>query len=244
MRLDDVLLWKDDHILAVNKPAGLLSSPDGYNPALPHLTAALMPAHGELWVVHRLDRDTSGAIILARNAAAHRDLCQQFERRQVSKTYHALVVGNPVWERQVVELPLQVDGDRQHRTLVDQQNGKPACTRLRLLERLGSYALIEAHPETGRTHQIRVHLKALGLPVLVDGMYGDGEVLYLSKVKPNYRSSRTKPERPLLNRLGLHARSITIKHPISREDLSIEAAYPIDLVVALRQLRRYCRRDF
>lgn len=237
--LDKALLWEDEQILVVNKPAGMLSIQDGYNPELPHLTASFETKFGELWVVHRLDRDTSGVIMLARNEEAHRDLCKQFERRQVTKIYHALVIGEPAWDKQMVERPLRVNGDRRHRTVVDYQAGKFSYSRFCVMERFGRITLVEAKPETGRTHQIRVHLKEIGIPVVADGLYGEGGSLFLSDIKPGYRRSRNRTERPLLGRLGLHACSLTIKHPISKNKMEFEAPYPKDLAIALRQLRRY-----
>jgi len=242
-KLDVDVLWQDADVLVVNKPAGLLSVPDGHNPGLPCLSAALTSTYGDLWVVHRLDRDTSGVVVMARNEAAHRELCQQFARRQVAKIYHALVVGNPEWDEQSVELPLSVDGDRRHRTLVDLKSGKFARTHIYVLDRFESHALLEAKPETGRTHQIRVHLREIGTPLIADGLYADGESLFLSKIKPGYRKCNNKPERPLLDRMGLHARALSIEHPRSRDITHFEAQYPKDFAVALRQLRRYSSPD-
>lgn len=237
--MDEALLWQDDHILVVNKPAGLLSIPDGFDPDLPDLRSTFEPMFGELWIVHRLDRDTSGVVMLARNGQAHRELCHKFEQHQVSKVYHALVVGNPDWNKRTVEQPLRINGDRQHRTVIDYQRGKYAHTQFCVLERFGRYTLIEAMPGTGRTHQIRVHLKAVGIPVVADALYGEGSSLFLSAIKVGYRMKKGKTERPLLDRLGLHARLITIEHPFSRKEMYFEAPYPKDIAVALRQLRRY-----
>lgn len=238
-KLDDLILWQDEEIFVVNKPAGLLSVPDGYNPDLPCLSATFKSTYGDLWVVHRLDRDTSGVVVLARNEEAHQELCRQFSQRQVAKIYHALVVGNPEWDEWSVELPLRIDGDRRHRTLVDYQRGKFARTQIYVLDRFDRYALLEVKPETGRTHQVRVHLREIGTPLIADGLYGDGESLFLSKIKSGYRKNKNKPERPLLERMGLHARSLTFKHPQSHEVNHFEAQYPKDLAIALRQLRLY-----
>jgi RluA family pseudouridine synthase len=235
----DLVLWQDDHILLVNKPAGWYSLPDGYHQESNHLAAVLMPTYGQLWIVHRLDHDTSGIMVLARNQQSHRELCQQFEHRQVIKVYHALVSNIPDWEERVVEVPLRIDGDRQHRTTVDYHKGKFARTNVRVMEQIGSYALIEARPETGRTHQIRVHLKEIDCPIIADRLYGDGKPLYLSSFKRGYRVNPTKPERPLLDRLALHAFSLRFRHPFNNGDMYFEAPYPKDFTVALRQLYKY-----
>jgi RluA family pseudouridine synthase len=234
----ELLVWIDDILLAVNKPAGLPTLPDGYDPRAPHLKALLEQLYGPLWIVHRLDRETSGVLALARNSPAHRSLSLQFENRTVAKVYHALVRGSPPWDERRVDLALRPDADRGHRTLVDPRQGKPAATLLRVLERFGRFSLVEALPETGRTHQVRVHLASQGLAVVADGLYGSEQGVFLSEIKPRYKPAEG-PERPLLGRLGLHARRLKIQHPDSGETLSLQAPYPKDFDLTLRYLRKF-----
>jgi RluA family pseudouridine synthase len=228
--------------VVVNKPAGLPTLPDGYEAASLHLVEALKPEFGALWVVHRLDRETSGVIALARNEEAHRSLNAQFESHKVSKVYHALVSGNPIWEQRTIAAPLRADGDRHHRTVIDAEGGKPATTTFRVLQRFGRgatrYALVEARPETGRTHQIRVHLAALGTPVAVDALYGTGAPILLSALKHQYRGA-ADTERPLLERLGLHAYQLTLCHPFTGKSMQFEAPYPKDFAATLNQLCKH-----
>jgi len=209
---EQVLLFSDDALLVVNKPSGVLTLPDGYDREKPHLRSILEPSYGRLWIVHRLDRGTSGVILLARSAEAHRHLNTQFQENTVKKVYHGLVQGNPPWESITVEEPLCPDGDRRHRTIIDPINGKPSITDLRALHSYEAYSLLEAKPKTGRTHQIRAHLRHAGYPILGDPLYGD----------PSH------PSHTLLSRLGLHARSLTLVHPETEETIQLEAPYHED----------------
>ena len=228
-------LYCDDALLVVNKPAGLPTLPDGYQPDAPYLVGLLQEAFSRLWVVHRLDKETSGVIVLARTADAHRDLNRQFQTREIAKVYHALVAGQPDWDEFTMALPLRPDGDRRHRTVIDRGRGKPSVTVGRVLERLGSYALIEARPQTGRPHQIRAHLAAAGLPLVGDALYasqGGG-------VQGEAGAARRRlvlDDAPLA-RLGLHARSLTIAHPTTAELMTFDAPHPPDFVEALARLR-------
>ncbi len=237
------VLYSDDSILAVDKPAGFLSIPDRWDPDAPALSQELARDWGRLLVVHRIDKDTSGALLFARNAEAHKALSAAFESRSVSKAYLALVRGNPEWDESSCELPLVPDGDRLHRTIIDQRRGKASATRFKVAARYPSSgafpgaALIEARPETGRTHQVRVHLSALGHPCLCDQLYGDGKPLLLSKLKKKWRGDPFD-ERPLLSRAALHALSIELAHPATGEALKIEAPLHRDMNASITQLEK------
>ncbi len=236
--ISTLVMYQDEALLVINKPAGLPVLPDGYDPQAEYLVGVLKAHFGPVWVVHRLDRQTSGVLLFARQAEAHRNLNRQFESHSVKKVYLALVVGNPSWEERTIRLSLRPDGDRQHRTVVDPRHGQRAVTHLRVLERFGRFTWMQAIPETGRTHQIRAHLAAVGLPIAVDALYGNGNPIYLSSIKPHYRQTDERDERPLLARLGLHAHSLSFTHPQSGEPVYFEAPLPKDLATVLRQLRR------
>ncbi len=186
-------------------------------------------------VVHRLDKDTSGVLVFARDAGTHRTLNGAFGTRAVRKIYHALVSGPPDWDETGCSLPLRVDGDRQHRTIVDAHSGKPSSTSFRVLARYRHRALVEAIPETGRTHQIRVHLASLGHPVVADPLYGDGRPLLLSSFKRGWKGD-PHDERPLLARTALHACSMEFVHPANGNAVRIEAPYPRDFRASVSQL--------
>jgi RluA family pseudouridine synthase len=230
------ILYQDEALLVVNKSAGLSTLPDGYNPSLPHVKSLLEQQVGRLWIVHRLDKETSGVLLLARSAEAHRALNTQFEQHQVSKTYHALVTGNPEWQEKTIDQPLRPNGDRSHRTVIDHEAGKPALTQLKVLERFSHYCLVEAAPETGRTHQIRVHLSSVGLYIVGDKLYADRnrDIPPEMASQPLHNISLSKISTV---GMGLHARTLEINHPISSQRLKFEAAYPAWLEDVLQLLR-------
>jgi RluA family pseudouridine synthase len=219
MQPNPAILFSDEALLVINKPAGLLSIPDGYDPNKPHLRGVLEPEYGPLWIVHRLDKDTSGVIVLARNAGTHRDLNTQFSVHRVEKIYHAIVVGTPPWNDETIHAPLRPNVGRRKRTVVDPQRGKQAVTIFRVLNRLKEHTLLQANPKTGRTHQIRAHLYSLGYPVLVDPLYGTGKAS------------------PFIQRSALHAQYLTFEHPETAERVSFSAPYPDDFKLALDYLR-------
>jgi RluA family pseudouridine synthase len=212
------ILHLDNHLLILDKPAGLPVLPDGWDKDALYLVKMLEAEYGKIFIVHRLDKVTSGVIVFARTAEAHRDLNIQFEKHEVKKIYHALVEGNPKWDEHTARHPLHVNVGHKHRTIVDDRAGKPSVTRFRVLERFPSACLVEAMPETGRTHQVRVHAAALGFPLMADSVYGSA-------------SSVT------IGRPALHARSLTFHHPASRETVAFTAPYPEDFESALARLR-------
>jgi len=173
--------------------------------------------HSKLWVVHRLDKFTSGVMVFARDAESHRALNTQFENREVEKVYHAIVEGNPKWDEKVTKFPLRANVGNKHRTAVDNKNGKPSETRFRILKRYQESALVEAKPLTGRTHQIRVHAYALGNPLLGDILYGAQETNVIS-------------------RPALHAHALTLTHPTTNNRITFAAERPDDFATALKLL--------
>jgi tRNA pseudouridine32 synthase/23S rRNA pseudouridine746 synthase len=230
------IIYQDEALLVINKPAGLSTLPDGYNLTLPYVKNLLEQQFGRLWIVHRLDKDTSGVLLLARSAEAHRALNTQFEKHLVSKRYHALVIGNPAWKEKTVSLPLRPNGDRQHRTVIDRQAGKAAKTHLKVLERFARHCLLQAIPETGRTHQIRAHLSAMGLSILGDKLYGMRANLHGAKLLPSFPLEDDLLKK-LAGSMALHARSLEVNHPLTGERLKFTASYPDELNAVLQQLR-------
>jgi RluA family pseudouridine synthase len=213
-----LILHEDAEILIVNKPAGMPVLPDGWEKDAPYLVKLLEEEFGRLWIVHRLDKITSGVMVFARTAEAHRALNMQFEQHEVQKVYHAIVVGEPAWEQHTARHPLRVDVGHSHRTVVDHSKGKSSETAFRVLERHSGFSLLEAVPGTGRTHQIRVHAYALGFPLLGDTLY-------------------SAPETDLIARPALHAQSLTFTHRTTGERVTFTAPYPEDFQKALEKIR-------
>jgi tRNA pseudouridine32 synthase/23S rRNA pseudouridine746 synthase len=232
---EKLVLWSDDSLVVANKPAGLLAIRGGFGEE-PYLAQILESDLGRLWIVHRLDRETSGVIVFARSAAAHRDLNTQFQERDIAKIYHALTVGVPLWKGTQVDLALRRDGDRRHRTVVDTADGRPSLTLLTVLERFPRFALLEARPRTGRTHQIRAHLRAIGFPIVGDALYGGGSELLLSMVRSGQEVPKTG-DRVLIARAALHALSIAFAHPQTGKVMRFSAPYPDDMSCTLQALR-------
>jgi RluA family pseudouridine synthase len=213
----DVLHF-DSSILVVDKPAGLATIPGGWDEDSSSLAEILAADYGRMWVVHRLDKTTSGLVVFARNPEAHRNLNMQFEHHEVHKEYHAIVVGTPAWEKHTARHPLRINVGHSHRTIVDHSKGKPSETAFRVLECFVGYALLAAIPASGRTHQVRVHAYALGLPLLGDTLY-------------------SAPASSLIGRPALHARSLAFTHPFTLERLIFTAPYPEDFTSTLEKLR-------
>ncbi len=211
------ILHIDENIIVVNKPTGLPVLPDGWEKDSEYLVKTLKEKYGRIFIVHRLDKITSGVMIFARNAESHRALNMQFEKHEAQKVYHAIVEGNPKWEEKVTKFPLHANVGHKHRTIVDDKHGKPSETRFKILKRYPSSALVEALPMTGRTHQIRVHAAALGHPLLGDILYGAKET--------------NKIQRP-----ALHAYSLTFTHPASNERIIFQAEHPKDFATTLKLL--------
>jgi 23S rRNA pseudouridine1911/1915/1917 synthase len=231
------ILFEDDAILVINKPAGLLVLPDRYDLDLLNLYDLLKDTFGTIFVVHRIDRETSGIVLFAKIAEAHAQLNTAFEQRQVEKRYRAIVAGNPNTDGGCIDLPIIENEYGVKKMKVDKKRGKEARTDYSVIERFSGYALIEARPYTGRTHQIRVHLKEVGLPILADSLYGVGSNFYLSTIKRNYRGKEN--EQPLLNRTALHAFTLTFNHPLTGAKILTKAPLPKDMEAVIKVLRKY-----
>jgi len=239
------VLYRDDHFLAIAKPAGLASVRERWTDAESALVVVwdLLrrddPEARKPRVVHRLDKETSGVLLFATSLPAARSLSRQFREREVEKGYLAIVRGTPPRESGSIECLLADDPHRAGRVRVVEKRGKPCVTAWRLREAFRGFALLEVEPRTGRTHQIRASLRELGYPLLVDPDYGGRKSFLLSSVKPRYKQKKDRPEKPLIDRVSLHARRIALTHPVSGERVEIETGPPRDFELALKYLRRF-----
>lgn len=235
---DYSVIYSDDDFIVLNKRSGILIAADRYNPDAPRLDLMAEKEFGKLYAVHRIDKDTSGLIIYAKNLEAQKGISMQFEQRKVQKTYHALVYGHPLWEDLHVDLALEPDGDARHRTVVNKKFGKPSITDFHLIGVCGPYSWIEAKPKTGRTHQIRVHLAANNLSIVCDPLYsGNQKPVRLSEVKRKWNGDEDE-ERPLLSRLALHAYKIQFEHPATHEQVTFTAPYARDMEAVRKQFAK------
>ncbi len=237
--LAEHILYEDETIIAINKPAGLLVIPDRYDLDKPNLLAMLRArdAKTKIYVVHRLDQGTSGVVLFTKTGAAHQQLNYQMEMRQIIKEYHAVVRGELDRDGRI-GWAIDKDPRRRGRMMVSHA-GKPSITDYQVIERFSGYTYLKLFPRTGRTHQIRVHLQAMGCPLAVDALYGTAEPIYLSKLKRDYRFKAEDPEKPLIDRLPLHAAAIEFRHPTTGEQISLSAELPKDLRALLHALRKY-----
>ncbi|MBQ0161939.1 MAG: RluA family pseudouridine synthase [Treponema sp.] len=240
---DYTVIYSDDDIIVLNKRSGLLIAADRYDEDAPRLDVEASKEFGKLFAVHRIDKDTSGIVVYARNEEAHKSLSMQFEKREVKKIYHCLINGRPLWTNLHVDLALQPDGDARHRTVPNKKFGKKSVTDFKVLANCGPYTWIEARPLTGRTHQIRVHLAENKFCIVCDPLYsGNQKPIRLSEIKKRYNGD-TFEEKPLLSRLGLHAYQITFTHPKTNELVTFTAPYQKDMDSTRKQLAKIFGED-
>lgn len=231
-------LYSDDDIVVVNKPTGLLSIPDRFDTELPNVRNILRDRYGSIFVVHRLDRETSGVMIMAKTAEAHKHLSEQFEHHTVKKFYHAIVSG--IIDPDTLPIDIAIGPDPRRKGLMKPTaRGKEAHTVLRVVERFRVATLVECELITGRQHQIRVHCAAIGHPLFVDADYGRAKEFMLSSIKRKFNLAKNTEERPIIARVTLHAHALHATHPTTGERMVWEASHPKDFAAALQVLRKY-----
>jgi RluA family pseudouridine synthase len=244
------ILFEDDHLLALDKPARLLTSVDQHAPERPSLIQLLHGAieQGKPWArargiaylmnAHRLDFETSGVLLLARSKSALAALADLFGSQKATTAYLALVQGAPAADPFEIEAKIGPQPNAWGLMRVDARHGKQARSRFTVVEKFSGYTLLRCYPLTNRKHQVRVHLRHAGWPIVSDERYG-GQPLLLSRLKAHYRLKPGHTERPLTPSAALHAESLSLPHPVTGAPLTITAPMPKDLMVALKYLRRY-----
>jgi 23S rRNA pseudouridine955/2504/2580 synthase/23S rRNA pseudouridine1911/1915/1917 synthase len=249
MHLKDWIVYENDDFIALNKPAGLLSIPDREGKEI-SLKTLLKEKYarpddpsrrGQVFIVHRLDRNTSGVIVFAKNEETHKHLSGQFEKRQTEKIYVGLVVGSPADKKGSINKPIAEHSVKRGMMIIHPR-GKESLTDYEVLEDFGIYSWLQFRIHTGRTHQIRIHMKDIGNPVVCDELYGDGKPVLLSSIKSKFKlSKKEEEERPILKRLALHAYKLKFAD-MNGKIVELEAPVPKDIRATLQQLEKRKRK--
>lgn len=239
--------YEDECLIAFDKPAGLAVAAERGRPPGDHLMHAVQQKLGrDVTLVHRIDADMSGLVLCAKTKLALDFLSGQFQSKTVVKVYEALTAGLPAEDEFTVDLVMKEDEARPGVMCVVKKHGQASVTAFRVGEKFPQpagrpgLALVECRPLTGRPHQVRLHLAVAGVPVLNDPLYGNAAQLRLSDLKRGYKGRAD--ERPLINRLALHAAALTFTHPVSREKITLAAPRPKDFAVALKYLQKFAGR--
>ena len=232
-RLEDLIIFENDDLIVVNKPPFISSLHEREGGDINMLNLAKQYI-ADAQVCHRLDKETSGCLIIAKNPEAYRMISMQFEHRKVKKVYHAVVNGTHVFKDLSIDLPILNLGNKN--VTINKQEGKPAQTLFNSIKYFKHYTLVECQPVTGRMHQIRVHLATQKAAIAGDEMYG-GKPVYLSQIKRNYRLSKDQEELPIMKRFALHAKEVTFRLRGDVE-VTVEAPYPKDFATLLKLLEK------
>jgi 23S rRNA pseudouridine1911/1915/1917 synthase len=229
-------IFENENFIVINKPAGLLSIPDRTQSEI-SLKDLLINQYGEIFTVHRLDKETSGVILFAKNEETHKQLSELFESRDVEKYYFGLVHGKVQNTRGSVDSPIMEHPAKKGK-MVTHVKGKPSLTDYEVVEIFRLFSWLKFRIHTGRTHQIRVHMQQIGHSIVCDELYGSAEPVLISALKCNYHlSKKEEAEKPILARLALHSSQLIFD--LNGEHYEFEAEIPKDLKATLQQLRKW-----
>ncbi len=233
------LLHEDDDLIVINKSPQVLSLPDRFSPEKPNLYHLLSERFQKIYLVHRLDKETSGIMVFAKTEAAHKSLSLQFENREVQKFYLALCEGVFLGKEGRIDKAIAPHPSIAGK-MICSSKGKSALSTFKVLETFKSFSWLEVQIHTGRTHQIRVHLQSIHHPLAVDALYNRRKALMLSEFKrKSYNKPKDQIESPLMARSSLHAHKLSLIHPSSQTLFNMEAPLPKDLKATLNQLRKW-----
>ena len=237
------ILYEDEAIVIVSKPSGVLTIPDRFDATKLNLYHFLKHKFGEIYTVHRIDRETSGIVCFARTLEAHKSLSRHFEERSAEKYYLALVEGRMHAAEGIIDKPI-AESQTEPGKMVIARRGKESVTHWSVLEEFDHYTLIEADIKTGRMHQIRIHLKSEGYPLAIDSVYGRKESFLLSDVKlRKFRQGKfSEEERPLMSRTTLHAYRLVLTHPTTQAKMNFVCEPPKDFQAVISQLRKWGKK--
>jgi len=231
------IIFEDEDFIAVNKSAGMLTIPDRHDETQLSLYKILTDRYGKIFIVHRLDRDTSGLVLFAKNETSHKYLSRLFEKRNIEKIYLGIVRGSLPDKTGSIDEPIAEHSFRKGEMTINKK-GKASLTEYKVVEDYGIYSLVQFNIHSGRTHQIRVHMKFAGHPIACDAVYGDGKPILLSSFKKKYKLSKgEEEERPILNRLALHSYRLNFKDANNNLH-TLEAPVPKDINALLQQLKK------
>ena len=231
------IIFENEDFIALNKEPGVLTIPDRHDDMQLSLYKTLNQQYGKIFIVHRLDRDTSGLILFAKTEATHKYLSQLFEQRNIKKNYLGIVRGSMPEKKGTINEPI-AEHPLKKGVMTISKKGKASLTNYEVLEDYGIYSLVQFDIQSGRTHQIRVHTKSVGHPVICDTVYGDGKPVLLSSFKKKYKLSQNDlEERPIISRLALHSHTLYFKD-IHQKEFFIEAPLPKDMKALLQQLKK------
>jgi 23S rRNA pseudouridine955/2504/2580 synthase/23S rRNA pseudouridine1911/1915/1917 synthase len=234
MKFDTI--FENEQFIAINKPSGLLSIPDRMGQDV-SLKSILQEKFGKIFTVHRLDKETSGIIVFAKDEITHKYLSQKFEGRDVEKYYVGLVNGLLMNKEGSIDVPIMEHPGKVYK-MMTHKKGKPSLTDYKVLEEFGMYSWLQFQIHTGRTHQIRVHMQYLGNPIVCDSLYGDAKPILLSSLKRKFKLSKdVLEERPILSRLALHSTRLKFTNQ-QGEKFDLEAPLQKDLKALLQQFRK------
>ena len=231
------IIFENDDFVALNKVSGMLTIPDRHDETQASLYKYLKQDYGKIFIVHRLDRDTSGLVLFAKKEETHKYLSQLFEQRKIEKIYLGIIPGSLTIKKGSINEPV-TEHPFQKGLMTVSKKGKASITDYVVLEDYNIYSLIQFHIHSGRTHQIRVHMKFAGHPIICDPLYGDGKPILLSSFKKKYKLSRhDEEEKPIISRLALHSEKLNFKD-LHGNTHCIEVPLPKDMKALLQQLKK------